>query len=136
MSVRTSTRRIATNDDGNAAVEFAMIGPLLIVMVAAIFSIGWVMHSISSVRYALEEAGRTLLVNPAMTENELITLVTNKLGQLANGNVVVSLVVDQAQNGIMLAHANAAIPLNFDVPLLPQFGFTFDTSVTIPLIAP
>jgi hypothetical protein len=36
----------------------------------------------------------------------------------------------------MMAHANAAIPINFDVPLLPHFQFSYDTSVTIPLIAP
>ena len=127
-------RKFTADNSGSSAIEFAMVGPFFMVMILAVFSTGWLMHSVSSARFALEEAGRTLLVNADMTESELATLVTNKLGQLSHGNVVVTMVIDQAQNGIRLAHANAAIPVEFDLPMLPSFQFTFDTSVTIPLI--
>lgn len=136
MFAKARTRRLSANDEGNAAVEFAMIAPLLFIMIIAIFSIGWIMHSISSVRFALEEAGRALLVDSDMTQGELSALVTSKLGLLANSNVVVNLVIDAPQDGIKMAHANAKIPISFVVPLLPHFSYTFDTSVSIPLIAP
>jgi hypothetical protein len=127
---------IKANESGSAAVEFAMVGPLLIIMIVGIFSAGWLMHSIASTRYALEEAGRVMLVNADMTESELTKLVTGKLGQLSGRDVSVSLVVDDAVDGIRLAHATAEIPVKFSVPLLTEFAFSFDTSVTIPLIAP
>ncbi len=136
MSASSTSTDIRANNSGSAAIEFAMVGPLLIIMIAGIFSVGWIMHSISSVRYALEEAGRVLLVDSDMTESELTTLVTGKLGNLSNRDVTVSLVVDEPLGGIRLAHATAVIPVKFSVPLLPEFEFSFDTSVTIPLIDP
>ena len=136
MSASPTTTGIKANDSGSAAVEFAMVGPLLIIMIVGILSVGWLMHSVSSTRYALEEAGRAMLVDATMTESELTTLVTSKLGQLSGRDVKVSLVVDEAVDGIRLAHATAEIPVKFSVPLLPEFAFSFDTSVTIPLIEP
>ena len=136
VSDSPATSGIRANESGSAAVEFAMVGPLLIIMIVGIFSAGWLIHSISSTRYALEEAGRAMLVDATMTESELTSLVTGKLGQLSGRDVKVSLVVDEAVEGIRLAHATAEIPVKFSVPLLPEFAFSFDTSVTIPLIGP
>jgi Flp pilus assembly protein TadG len=56
---------------GTAAVEFAFVFPLLIMLVIGIFSTGAVMHSISNVHYALEETARKLQMNPTLTESEL-----------------------------------------------------------------
>jgi Flp pilus assembly protein TadG len=128
-----SLRRIAGHQGGGAAVEFAVVAPLLIALIAGILTIGWAFHSISSVRYALEEAGRALQLDPDMTETELAALVEANVGELAKPDVTVTLIIDEPDGGIRLAHATAQYALSFSVPLLPPLEFNLQTSVTVPL---
>ncbi len=58
-------------ESGTAAIEFAFVFPLLIMLIVGIYAVGSVMHSISSVRYALEDTARMLQINPALTQAEL-----------------------------------------------------------------
>lgn len=128
-----SPRRIVGHEGGGAAIEFAIVAPLLFAVIAGILSVGWAMHSISSVRYALEAAGRTLQLNPEMTETELADVVGAKLGKLAKPDVTVSLTVGEPEAGIRLAQATARYVITFSVPLLPPFELDLQTSVTVPL---
>lgn len=135
MSVSTFVRKSAANSDGGAAIEFAIVAPFLIALIAGIFSVGWMMHSISSVRYALAEAGRALQLDPDMTEEALTSLVNAKMEGIGKPGVTISLVIGEPEGGIRLAQATADYAIVFSVPLLPQFTFDFETSVSVPLTA-
>src|SRR5262245_39469465 len=64
---------------GTAAVEFALVCPALFIFLLGIYSVGSVMHCISSVRYALEETARMLQLNPTLTEEDLQDAIDTKL---------------------------------------------------------
>jgi Flp pilus assembly protein TadG len=132
VSARCFRRRFA-DEQGGAAVEFAIVAPLLFALIAGIFVLGWTMHSVASVRYALEEAGRSLQLDPDMTETELADVVEAKLDRLARPDVTVTLVVGEPEDGIRIAQATAQYAITFSVPLLPSFELEMQTSVTVPL---
>jgi Flp pilus assembly protein TadG len=126
-------RRSLADEQGGAAVEFAIVAPLLFALIAGILMLGWTFHSVSSVRYALEEAGRSLQLDPQMTEAELADVVEARLEMLAKPEVTVTLVVGEPEDGIRIAQATAQYAITFSVPLLPSFELEMQTSVTVPL---
>ena len=127
--------RTCADDEGGAAIEFAIVAPILFAFIAGILSLGWVMHSVSSVRFALQEAGRTLQLNPEMTQDDLADVVEANLGWFAKPEVTVNLSVGEPEGGISLAQATAQYAIIFSVPLLPPLEFELQTSVTVPLSA-
>lgn len=60
--MRRPIRSVARNGDGAAAVEFALLAPLLITMVLGIFQVGIWMGTHNSMRSAMNETGRWVTV--------------------------------------------------------------------------
>ena len=98
-----------------------------------IFCGGWAFHSVSSVRYALAEAGRALQMDPTLTSDQLAEIVRTRAGAIVDPDLSVSLVIGAPNAGIKLAQATVDYVVTFQVPLLPSLDFDFQTSVTVPL---
>ena len=132
MSVERIRHKLSETS-GTSAVEFAIVAPAFLILLLGVFATGWAIHRVASVRYALEESGRTLLVTPAMTAGQFDTLVKSKLAAIADSNVTTSLTVDAAVNGIKLAHASAAYNFTISIPMIPDQSIAYQTSITVPL---
>lgn len=130
MSAEAYRPPIWCDEEGASAVEFAIVGPILIVAMIGIFAVGWSIYSIATVRLAVEQAGRILSLNPTMTETQVGALVRERAG---DQSVKVTLSIDPQVGDQRLAHVTADYTVTIAVPLLPSYSFNYDTSITVPL---
>lgn len=129
-------KRFIRNDRGSAAIEFSLVLPVFIVMIAGIFTVGWAAHSTHNLRHALAEGARALQLKPTITQAELQTLVRSKVFE-GHGpeDVSVTLTFDPLASGVQLAHTTATYPVKFMVPLVGSYSFTYSVSMTVPVAA-
>lgn len=96
---------------GAAALELAFALPVLVLMLAGLAQFCWAQHCASSMRYAMTQASRTLMLNPTMTESTFAALVKSKLAS-ADGNVSISLTISTS-NGLKVATATGVYTPTF-----------------------
>lgn len=106
---------------GTAAVEFAFVFPLLITLILGIYAVGSVMHSISSVRYALEDTARMLQINPAMTQADLQAAIQKKLGYLGAQSFTITMNTEKDGYGSNVAHLKVSYPYTVAIPFIPKY---------------
>lgn len=132
MSVRRQLARWRHDRSGAAAIEFAFALPVLVLTLAGLAQFCWIQHCASTMRYALSQASRSLMLNPTMTESDFTALVKSKLTN-ADGNVAVSLSI-ATTNGLKVATATGvytpSVTLIFG-PVLP-IRFTSRVMTSMP----
>jgi Flp pilus assembly protein TadG len=126
--------RLGRCRSGVAAVEFAFVSPLLISLLVGIYSVGSVMHCLSSVRYALEDTARLLQMNPALTESDLQTAIDSKLTNYGKEAVTLKMTVSKDAAGSDVARLTATYPYLIAVPFIPEYEGAYKQSVDIFLI--
>ena len=129
VSSKRAIRGVARDERGGVALETAFCLPVLIVLMFGILQFGWVQHTRSSLRFALETASRKLVIDPDTTEADLQAVVSQKFQTLANGQVTVSLIktdLPEGRTATLSAHYTSA----FEIPVVGQFSIPFDVSVT------
>jgi Flp pilus assembly protein TadG len=137
VSPRRAVRRIRgllRCSSGAAAVEFAFVFPLLIMLVLGVYAVGAVMHSISSVRYALEETGRMLQMNHSLTESDLQTALNEKLENLGKQEVTLSVTLEKDAYGSDIARLTASYPYTIAVPFIPEYEGAYQQTAQVFLV--
>ncbi len=117
------------DERGTAAIELALCLPLLLALVVGIFQFGWVQHTHSSIRFALEQGARKLVIDPNTPQADVQSFVTSKLAALTNANVTVSLVKTDTANG-RVATLSAAYTSNFGIPGVASFSIPYNVTIT------
>jgi Flp pilus assembly protein TadG len=115
-------------------VEFAFVFPLLLIRLLGIYSVGSVMHCISSVRFALEQTARMLQLNPNLTEDDLQTAIDTKLANYGDQAVTLTLSTDTDDAGTEIAHLSATYSWLIAVPFIPRYDGAYQQSVDIFLV--
>ena len=131
-----SAKRYIRDSRGSAAVEFSLVLPIFLVLIAGTFAVGWAAHSTHNLRHALAEGARALQLKPTITQSELQTLVRSKFFE-GHGpeDVSVTLTIDPLSAGVQLAHTSASYPVTFTVPLVGSYSFSYSVSMTVPVTA-
>lgn len=119
---------------GTVAIEFAFVFPLLIVLVLGIFTVGSVMHCISSVRYALEETARMLQMNSSLTQGDLQAVIDKKLTYYGDQAVTLTMKVDKDSFGSSVAHLTATYPYFIAIPFIPKYEGAYIQSADVYLV--
>ena len=99
-----------------------------------IYSVGSVLHCISSVRYALEETARMLQLNPALTEDDLQAVMDSKLANYGNQAVTLTMSTDKDASGSEIAHLSASYSWLIAVPFIPRYDGAYQQSADIFLV--
>lgn len=137
MCARPWTRRLrgfAAKDDGATAVEFALVSPVLFVLLFAVIQLAWVLHCAASVRWSLETNARSLLINPAISESQFQAALLADLGPLADTqSLVVTLVPDATDPDAPFIRASSTYSPQIAVPFLPARQLTFSASTRVPV---
>lgn len=120
------------NSRGAAAVEFALIVPLLLVLVFGVIQYGWYFFAMQSGTSATSDAVRRLSVGDCQSSAELEALVTNRLGaaKTSSSTVVATPTFTSAAAGHPLVAAPGEIgggvslrvqfhTANFHFPFIP-----------------
>jgi Flp pilus assembly protein TadG len=136
MTVRLARRclRLWRCSGGTAAVEFAFVFPLLIILIIGIYSVGSLLHSISSVRYALEDTARLLQMDPSLTQGDLQELIDERLSSFGKQAVTLTMAVVEDASGSDIAHLTATYPYTLAVPFIPKYEGAYEQSVEIFLV--
>jgi len=131
-----SAKRYLRDDRGSAAVEFSLVLPTFLVLIAGIFAVGWAAHSTHNLRFALAEGARALQLKPTLTQTELQTYVRSKVYDGHNPEMVnVTLSLSPLSGGVQLAHTTATYPVSIMVPLIGSYSFSYSVSMTVPVTA-
>lgn len=108
--------------------EFALLGPVFLMFLIGFFQVAWAMYCSSSVRYALHNSARALVINPSMTQSDLETMVKSALIPLVAANVTVTLTKTSPSNGLQLSQATAVYNYQVVIPFMPVYNGQFTTS--------
>ncbi|MGZ5984863.1 MAG: TadE/TadG family type IV pilus assembly protein [Caulobacteraceae bacterium] len=125
---RATGRRFLRDRKGGAALEFAMLGPVLLMFMIGFFQVAWAMYCASSVRYALHNSARVLVLNPGMSQADFQTMVKAAVTPLAAQDVTVTLVKTSPNAGLQLSTATATYNYQIVIPFIPTYNGQFTTS--------
>jgi len=128
---RTRLKRLLPSDHGGAAVEFALILPVLATFVFGIWFTGWALFCGSEVRHAVELGSRIYITNPTATSSDLQTAVTSHLADVSISDVTLNsstVTVGSASSQHITYSYQATAP----IPFIPDVTFNFSGSVDVP----
>ena len=125
-------QRLRRNTDGVGALEFALCFPVFLMMLVGTIQFGWTQHEFSSIRYALQRASRSLILNPNTTEAALQAIVDSQLAPATQTQVDVSLSTVTNANG-KFATLSATYTAQFGVPMLATFSVPYQVHITTAL---
>jgi Flp pilus assembly protein TadG len=132
VSADRPRRNLAADEAGATAVELAFILPVLVMLVFGVIQLGWALHCGSSVRYAVEQASRTVMLNPSTTQAQVQSQVTAALQGVADpNNVTVTLTFDTS-SGTRVAKIAAVYTHTLSVPMLPGWTLKFRPQSVVP----
>jgi len=135
VSAESIGARWRRDRSGAAGLEFALIAPVLVVLLFGIFAFGWAMNAVSTVRYTLETSSRALQLNNTLTQSDIQAIATQKLVNMGLKNVVVTIATDPASGGFKMAHLTASYAFVIAFPYFDQYPINYSTTVTVPLVA-
>lgn len=117
MSVRDSFRhRLVGCQSGAAAIEFAILMPVLVLFLLGTFATSWAIHGVSSVNYALEQTGRMLRLDPELDVAALQAAIDDKLSRLGKQVVTISLTHEELDGTADIAHISAQYDFPIKIP--------------------
>ena len=110
-------RRLKRDVAGATAVEFAVVGPVLFILVFGIIQTGLLIFTKQQLHYAVESAVRSVMINPAMAESEVRTHILNKMSTINDSDLVVIAPIGTTfLNSIEMRNIIAEYDFNFFVP--------------------
>lgn len=128
--LRRNPVRIGGDDAGGTAMEFALVSPMMIVLLIGAIQLGWVLHCASSVRWALEASSRSLVIDPDKTATDIRTAMVQRLSGIADSSdLTVTITPSEADKTLVVASIYKA---KLGIPLVPIDTLTFNSSVTVP----
>lgn len=114
--------------------EFALIAPVLIMVLIGVFAFGWALNAMSSVRYTLETSARALQMKNSLTQAEIEAIATAKLLTLGLKDVDVTIAIDAPNGGFRMAHLTARYAFVIEFPYFDRYPINYGTTVAVPLI--
>ena len=131
MSVRRARRALADRS-GASVLEFALLGPVFLLFLIGLFQVCWAMYNCNTVRFALHNTARQLVLNPAMTQSDFQTAVMAAVQPLASPDVTVTLIKTYPSTGLQLSQATATYTYQIVTPFFPTYNGVFSTTFTQP----
>lgn len=133
VDVAAARRRARRRGDGGAAaLEFALLAPVLLALLFGVFELGWALHCGATVRYAIERSSRALITDPTTTANAIKTAAQARLTGLPVSNLEVSVANETIGTG-QIARVSWRYNYNMALPYVPSTIITFDSSMVVPI---
>lgn len=118
------------DSSGATALEFALLSPVLVMMIVGGFQLAWAMHCAASVRWSLETNARGLMLDPSETADTLKTAMLAALaGKATTNDLSVTIAQDTSNAASKLLVATSTYRTTLSVPFVASTPLTF-TSVT------
>jgi len=133
--VRTGfIKRLAVSRRGATAVEFAMVAPIFIIMVAGVFEMGRAMWIKSSMQYAVEETTRYAIVNTGATTSTLATYASTAYTSSGNSISGATFAATQTTtSGVTYISVTGSYSFSVIIPLVPFPDVTLSAKSRVPI---
>jgi Flp pilus assembly protein TadG len=122
-------------ESGAAAVEFALLAPVLFALLFGAYELGWALYCGATVRFAIERASRALISNPSTTAAEIKSAAQTRLSGLPINSLAVTTDQESAA-GAQIVRVSWQYAYTMALPFVPDTTFHFDSSTVVPLPAP
>jgi len=119
------------DESGSAAVEFAIVGLLAIVLCVAIVEFGRALHLANELAYAADWGTRLVLLNPQVTDADVVAEVRAHLF-LANTEGLEILTSHSSINSSAARGLSVSLPLTLLIPTYRLEGFRVSVERMVP----
>jgi Flp pilus assembly protein TadG len=127
----SASRSLARHDGGAAAVEFAMIAPVLFTCICGILMLGMAYYEGATVQWSLERVLRAAMVDPETTAEDVETALNEQLEAIGSPEIDFAYVIDDSGSvPVAVATANYEVPLH--VPFMPDLALHFSAESVAP----
>lgn len=133
MCDRRTLREFRSDESATSVLEFAILGPLFLMLFLGVIGVGWSIFTVTTVNYAAERAGRVLLLNPSMSSEEVSAEVKSQVGYFEEDDLTVALAIT-TENGYRIGRATATYDFVLEVPLVGSYPISYSSTVSVPLI--
>ena len=129
-------RSFVRGRSGAAAIEFALICPVLVMFILGTYAAGWAMHGVSSVDFALDRTARVLQLKPTLNTAELQKSIESVLKELGDQKVSVTMSTKTDAYGTQLAELTANYAFAIAIPFLETVTLNYQRTATVVLTVP
>ncbi|MDI1326090.1 MAG: pilus assembly protein [Brevundimonas sp.] len=113
-----TVRSFFKNSDGASALEFAICAPILLALIFGVFALAFAQHSQSSVRFSVEQASRSLSLDPSLPKTEIDRLVRNKLPEIQPDDLDIDLQITAEGPTGKLGTITATLRQEVSIPMV------------------
>lgn len=122
-------KRFLRNEDGVAAIEFAIVSVLFLFVLFAIVEATRAVWAQNTLKYAIEEAARERIIDDTMTEADVENFVLGRMTGLINtATVDITISTTTTASGVEVMNITGTIDYTMMLPLLPDTINTFPLS--------
>jgi Flp pilus assembly pilin Flp len=131
MRFAFARRSLARDQTGAAAVEFAMIAPVLFTCICGILMLGLAYYEGATVQWSLERTLRAAMIDPDVTAEDIEAALNEQLEAIGSPEIDFTYVIDDAGSvPLAVATANYEVPLH--VPFVPDLALHFSAESVAP----
>ncbi|MBX3431557.1 MAG: pilus assembly protein [Hyphomonadaceae bacterium] len=124
-------RSLTREQGGTAAVEFAMIAPVLFACIVGLLMLGMAYYEGATVQWSLERTLRAAMLDPDITASEIEAALNERLEPIGSPDIDFSYVIDDSGSvPVAVATANYDVPLH--VPFVPDLALHFSAESVAP----
>ena len=124
-------RSLRRDTSGAAAVEFAMIAPVLFTCIVGMLMLGMAYYEGATVQWSLERTLRAAMIDPEITPAEIEAALNERLEAIGSPEIDFSYVIDDSGSvPVAVATANYEVPLH--VPFVPDMALHFSAESVAP----
>lgn len=124
-------RSFTKEDRGVTAIEFAIVSPLLIMLMFGMMTMGHALFSVASVQWAVERSVRALMIDGSLTQADLEKSIQKSLSNLTNMEFTVHYVEDLTY-AIPMVRVYTDIAYHVIIPLIPEFDISYRVETQVP----
>ena len=127
------TARFLRDREGAAALETALVAPIFITLVLAIFQVGWALYCGAEVRHAVERSTRLLIANPATPEADIEAAIADDLDAVNPTAVTLTMTTEPIGADGQIARLKWTYGYTLDAPFISPVVLDFGSSIGVPL---
>jgi Flp pilus assembly protein TadG len=125
--------RLVREQGGAAALEFAIVGNVFLLLIMGISYSAIMMWHKSHLNWAVDSASRIAAINSSATQADISTAVNTYLSNVGMSPATVTYSV-VTTNGVKVGQISATLSETMTVPLLRSFHLSYQASAKVPQI--
>lgn len=120
-------RKLARNEQGASAIEFAVAAPILILLIVGMIQLGIVFYANAGLQQAVEAGARYATIYPVPSDSEIQTTALDSGFGMKASNITGPTIVHGTTNGVSYIDLSMSyqLPLNFGLFETPPITLSY-----------